>query len=144
MRHVIRGIIKDVNRKGWGRTVFFIFGINEGCKQLPFRQNIPCPVCGRYSAMTAWMTYTYFMLFFIPFFTWNRRYYVRMECCGANCEISPELGRDIENGKVTVLDPSKLRFNNSSQGSRICRCPNCGFETAEDFSFYPKCGRPLN
>ena len=82
--------------------MFFIFGINERRTQLPFRQNFPCPVCGRYSAMTVWVTYTYFMFFFIPLFIWNKRYYVRMECCGAKCEISPELGRDIESEKVTV------------------------------------------
>lgn len=124
--------------------MFLIFGINEGRKQLPFRQNVPCPVCGRYGAMTAWMAYTYFMLFFIPLFKWNRRYFIRMECCGATCGIPEELGRDIESGKATVLDPSRLGFGRSARGPGIRRCPNCGFATAEDFFFCPRCGKPLN
>lgn len=124
--------------------MFFIMGISDGQSQLPFRQTVTCSVCGKFSAMTVWMTYTYFMFFFIPLFKWNKHYYVRMECCGASCEISPELGRDIKSGKVTVLDASKLRFHHSSQGYRIRRCMNCGFETMENFSFCPKCGKPLN
>lgn len=123
--------------------MFLIFGVEEGSKQILFRQRVLCPVCGRYGDMTVWMTYTYFMFFFVPLFKWNRRYYVKMECCGAGFEIPVELGRDIKDKKITDIDPSKLEFSDPVYGPKIRRCPDCGFETTEDYYYCPKCGSLL-
>lgn len=121
--------------------MFLIFGIEENEKKLDFDQLIICDGCGRYGRISVFMRYTYFMLFFIPLFKWNKRYYVRMECCGSVCEISPELGRSIEKGEVSSIDPSILHFYSEQTSWRTCS--HCGYTTDEDFAFCPKCGKPL-
>ena len=124
--------------------MFLIFGINQGEKQLHFDQSAVCKCCGHFGHITVWMSYTYFMLFFIPLFKWNKRYYVRMTCCSSACEISPELGHAIETGKTTSLNLDDLNFNcDQTEKSPVHRCATCGFLTDEDFQFCPKCGKPL-
>ena len=97
--------------------MFLIMGINNGRKVLDFSQLITCPCCRRSGRMEVIKTYTYFMLFFIPLFRWNKRYFVNMSCCGAVCEIDKELGRAIEKGEVTYINPDTLNFTGSSCGS---------------------------
>lgn len=121
--------------------MFFMMGIAPGQKQLDFSQLVCCPVCGQYSRMEVWCSYTVLSLFLIPVLKWGRRYFVRMRCCGAQCELPAELGRALARGQVRELDVSALHFSQS--GSRVRRCAFCGFTTAEDFAFCPKCGRPL-
>ena len=118
--------------------MFLIFGINQNEKQLNFDQTVICKGCGRFGHIAVWMRYTYFMLFFIPLFKWGRTYYVQMSCCGSTCELDPALGRGIETGSVTSLDERSLHFG-CQEGTR--RCTNCGYTTAEDFQYCPKCGR---
>lgn len=121
--------------------MFFIFGINQKEEQLKFDQVIVCDNCGRYGHVTVWVTYSYFMLFFIPLFNWGRRYFVRMNCCGAYCEIDKELGEKIANGTVTSINPEDLPFRKVVD--KLKRCPLCGYSTEEDFQFCPKCGTKL-
>jgi len=121
--------------------MFFIGGISQGEKQLPIDQTVICKRCGRFGHLTVWVRYSYFMFFFIPLFKWGRRYYARMTCCGAACELPEELGRSIEQGRVTALDPDRLDFGVARGGYR--RCPRCGFSTAEEFQYCPHCGAPL-
>lgn len=124
--------------------MFLIFGVSEGEKQLAFDQCSLCRCCGRYGHLSVWMRYTYFSLFFIPLFRWNRRYFVRMGCCGAECELDPALGRAVAAGEVSQLRDEDLHFGGPSgfSGYRH-RCQSCGFETDEDFQFCPKCGKPF-
>ena len=172
--------------------MFLIMGINNGRKVLDFTQLITCPCCGRNGRMEIIKTYTYFMFFFIPLFRWNKRYFVNMSCCGAVCEIDAELGRAVEKGEVTYINPDTLNFtggsgygntyyngrnsyenagNSYGEGPissranmnkrqsakpdfadcyvdsdglrrvKVKSCENCGYETGEDFTFCPKCGR---
>ena len=90
--------------------MFLIMGINNGRKKLNFSQRLICPCCGYSAEIEIIKTFTYFMLFFIPLFRWNKRYFVTMPCCGASCEIDPELGRAIEKGQVDHIDPEDLHF----------------------------------
>ena len=121
--------------------MFFIFGINQKEEQLPFDQVVICDNCGKYGHMTVWVTYSYLMLFFIPFLKWGRRYFVRMGCCGAFCEISKEMGEKIANGEIKSLSSDDLPFKEMSELRH--RCPFCGYSTDEDFQFCPKCGTKL-
>ena len=90
--------------------MFLIMGINNGRKKLGFSQRLICPQCGYSAEIEIIKTFTYFMLFFIPLFRWNKRYFVTMPCCGASCEIDPELGRAIEKGQIDHIDPEDLHF----------------------------------
>lgn len=124
--------------------MFFIMGISQAEKKLPFDQLLICPNCGRYGRVSVFMRYTYFMFFFLPLFRWDRHYYARMECCGAVCELDPELGKVIAKGEVSAIDPEQLRFSGGGARSAFHVCPACGYSTTEDFQYCPKCGRPLN
>ncbi len=120
--------------------MFLIFGINSKRKKLDFSQSVQCPCCGRFGTLSVWTVYSCFSLFFIPLVRWNVRYYAQLSCCGATCELARELGRAVARGQPAALDPATLAFEG---GFAAHRCPNCGFTTAEDFQFCPKCGGPL-
>lgn len=120
--------------------MFFIIGVSQGQKRFDFRQNAVCPCCGRYGAITVFMTFTYLTLFFIPVLKWGKHYFAETSCCGSVCEIDKATGEGIRRGTITELDISKLYF---SKGSGIKKCRFCGYETREDFEFCPKCGNKL-
>lgn len=122
--------------------MFLIFGINQNEKRLNFDQVVVCPCCGKYGHVSVFMRYTYFMLFFIPIFKWDRHYYIRLSCCGSGCEIDPALGRDIETGRASSVNVDDLHFG--CHRSHPHTCADCGFTIEEDFQYCPKCGRPLN
>ncbi len=87
------------------------------------------------------MTYTVLSLFFIPCFKWNRHYYVQMSCCNTLYELDPEMGKAIARGEQVEILPQHLTLvNQGSRGYGYRRCSYCGYETAEDFEFCPKCG----
>jgi hypothetical protein len=121
--------------------MFFIMGISSKEKKLDFNQMTVCSCCGKYGHIEVFMTYMYFSLFFLPLFKWSRRYYVRMTCCGAECEIDSTLGKAIASGEVKELRPENLHFTSSWTGEK--RCSFCGYTTTEDFKYCPKCGREL-
>ena len=73
--------------------MFFIMGISQKQKELNFDQIILCSCCGKYGHIQVFMTYTYFMFFFIPIIKWNKHYFVRMSCCSSECELNFELGK---------------------------------------------------
>lgn len=121
--------------------MFFIMGISQSEKKLNFDQLVVCKCCSKYGHMEVFMTYTYFMFFFIPIFKWNKRYFVRMNCCNSVCEISTELGKSIEKGEVTSIDSDILNFGPKENSMR--HCSFCGYTTNENFQFCPKCGKEL-
>lgn len=90
--------------------MFFMIGMLPGQKRLNFQQMAVCSCCGQYGQVEVYMTYMSLLLFFLPIFHWQKRYFVRMSCCGAVAEIDPRLGRDIARGHVTEIDLSRLSF----------------------------------
>lgn len=122
--------------------MFFMMGINNGSKELDFSQTIICDVCGKYGRYQVFMTYMVLSLFFIPCFKWNRRYYVKTSCCNTVYELNPEIGKAIAHGEQVEILPEHLsRVNQGAYGSMYKKCHNCGYETAEDFEFCPRCGK---
>ena len=67
--------------------MIFIGGISQGEKILNYTQTVICDICGRYGRYQVIMTYMYFSFFFIPLFKWNKRFYVKMTCCGSVYEL---------------------------------------------------------
>lgn len=121
--------------------MFLIMGISQKEKKLLFDQLIICKNCGKYGHIEVFLTYSYFMLFFIPIIKWNKHYYARMSCCNISCELNPELGKAIEKGEVSSLNQDTLHFFNTGHYEK--HCLNCGFSTTEDFQFCPRCGSRL-
>ena len=121
--------------------MFFIMGISNGEKKLNFDQLEICRRCGQYGHLEIYMTYMYFMFFFLPIFKWNKRYYAKMSCCGSVCELRPEVGKEIAQGNLTHLNVEELDF--AKQAYSMKSCQNCGFSTMDDFQYCPKCGSKL-
>lgn len=124
--------------------MIFIGGINQGMQQLEYMKTVICAKCGAYGRYEVFMTYMYFSFFFIPLFKWNRRFYVKMSCCGAVYELSQEKGMALLRGQDVEIEESDLTLREEGRGRRGYRkCGNCGYETEEDFEFCPKCGKPF-
>ena len=86
------------------------------------------------------MTYTVLSLFFIPCFKWNKHYYVQTSCCNALYELNPEIGKRIACGENVEILPEYLTRVGNGGYMYLIKCNHCGYETAEDFEFCPKCG----
>lgn len=124
--------------------MFFMMGITDGRKDFEFGQQTICDVCGKYGRFQVFMTYTVLSLFFIPCFKWNKHYYVETSCCHTIYELDAEIGKQISAGvQVEILPQHLNRVQNQTYDYRIKHCRNCGFTTAEDFEFCPKCGTRL-
>lgn len=122
--------------------MFFIMGISTGEKKFEFLQTILCSRCGKYGRYEVFMTYTFFSLFFIPLFKWNRNYFVKSTCCNTMYRISPELGRKIADGSCSQITEDDLELV-SSGNPYTNKCPFCGFDADSSFDYCPKCGNKL-
>lgn len=123
--------------------MFFIGGMSSKQEKLDFSQNIICPHCGKFGRYEVIMEYMCLSLFFIPILKWNRRYYVESSCCGNSYSISNEFGDRIARGEQINLTEQDLQLIQSRGLYFTRRCPNCGFETQEDFEYCPRCASPL-
>lgn len=146
--------------------MIFIGGISSGTKQIEYLRTVICSRCGAYGRYQVFMTYMYFSFFFIPLFKWNRRYYVKMSCCGAVYELEPEVGQKLLRGADIEIREENLTLCRDGSGNPWAhgdasypayarqehgalpgyqgkRCQECGYETMENFSYCPKCGNSL-
>lgn len=119
--------------------MFFIFGISSKERDLDFSQTTICKTCGSYGRLEAFMTYTYFSLFFIPIIKWNKKYFIRSTCCGSIYSIEEELGKSIERGRNVVIKDSDL-ININRNYKKELYCKNCGRKIEESFEYCPSCG----
>lgn len=119
--------------------MFLIMGISQKLKKLNYSQLEICKCCGKYGNVEVFLRYSYFMLFFIPLFKWDKRYFAKMSCCQSECEINKSLGEAIAKGEIKHIDLNRLNFNKHNNKT----CSKCGFNTSEDFQFCPKCGQEL-
>ena len=142
-----------------GRSqMFFIIGISEGRKGLVYELMVQCPHCGRWERCEIQMGYICLTLFFIPTLRWNRRYLLRMRCCGAVFELDGTIGREIAKGQKPQILAEHLRLLKAGRvvqreeaapvqqklyGENTRVCPDCGAALSAEFQFCPKCGKPL-
>lgn len=120
--------------------MFFIFGISKKEKELDFSQTTICKTCSSYGRLEAFMTYSYFSLFFIPILKWNKKYYIRSTCCGSLYSIDKDLGMDIERGQRTSISESDLHPININNQKL---CSNCNYPIERDFEYCPRCGEKI-
>lgn len=123
--------------------MFFIgiFGINEGHKPLGTYNNAICPSCGAYTRYEVFKTYSYFHIFFIPIFRWNKKYYVKSACCGTLYQLDPTIGSEFESGHNPDIRSEHLRIVHAYAAYNACS--NCGQPVDSNFSFCPRCGKRL-
>lgn len=108
-----------------------------------------CGSCGSHGRYQVIMTYMYFSFFFIPLFKWNRRYYVKMDCCEAVYELDPVVGKAVLRGENPDIAEADLRLVQEGRYAKTWqegskkphkKCMRCGFETDEDYNYCPVCG----
>ena len=95
--------------------MIFIATISTAQKNFDFRQTHICKNCGRYAALSVFMTYSYFSFFFIPLFRWNKQYFAVSNCCNAQFSIPAHLGKQIEKGISVTLTPDDLHPTHTFQ-----------------------------
>jgi hypothetical protein len=124
-------------------SMFFIgiFGIDSKEKDIKTFSGVVCPDCGRMTAATFFMSYTYFHIFFIPTFRWNRRYFIKLRCCGALYEVPADYAEILK--REDYIDFSKLKkvssgFNEFN--SFYATCGSCGKRFDRSFPYCPYCG----
>jgi len=123
--------------------MIFIGGISSKEKKLDFNQTIICSNCGKYGHYEIIVRYEYLNLFFIPILKWNKKYYAVSSCCGSIYSIDEEIGKRVERGENIFLKEQHLHLVQNGTVNFVKRCPNCGFETQENFQYCPKCASPL-
>ncbi len=123
-------------------SMIFISGISQKDKKLDFKQECFCPECKRQCYLEVDVSYTFFSVFFIPTFKWNKRYYSICSCCGAIFNIDKEIGKSIERGEKIFIPDDALIKENTYYGTKRCR--SCGFVSPSDYEYCPKCGNRIN
>ena len=144
--------------------MFFIGGVGQGSKILNVSKQLTCKFCGSQVGCQIVMAYYYFSFFFIPLFKWNRRFLIKMSCCGAVYELNPAVGKalargqqaEIRNEDLKLLQEGKGRaaaswqagsqFGESETDEEIPQtrcCPICKYESPGEFRYCPNCGHRL-
>jgi len=121
--------------------MFFIgiFGVNTKTEPVKTETAVICPLCERYGRYEVLKAYTYFHIFFIPIWRWNKRYYIKTHCCDVFSEIDRETGERIEAGEAVEIE--KEQILDAYISIRIC--PNCHTKVEPNFQYCPHCGTRL-
>ena len=116
--------------------MFFIgiFGISDREKKIREFEGVVCPECGSLTRVELIEVSTCFYFFFIPTFSWNRRYYIRFRCCDSLFSIDNSYAKELVEG--VPLDVG--RFTRVERQNN--QCPNCGGYVDPSFSYCPNCG----
>ena len=81
-------------------------------------------------------------MFFIPCIKWNKHYYVRTSCCNTLYELDPEMGKAIARGEQVLIRQEHMqRISKETYEYNYKHCNYCGYKTAENFEYCPKCGK---
>jgi len=104
--------------------------------------NVICK-CGSLSKAEYYEKYTYFHVFFIPVFKWNREHLIRLRCCSslykASDDYADELRRS-QNLDINRLEEIEISFNQTLKGI----CAFCSERIHPSFSYCPYCGNRTN
>jgi predicted RNA-binding Zn-ribbon protein involved in translation (DUF1610 family) len=124
-------------------SMFFvgIFGIESKEKDIKTFGSVVCPDCGRMSTAALFMRYTFFHIFFIPTFRWNRRYFIKLRCCGALYEVPADYAEALKN--EDYIDFSRLKKVSGGFGGYndfFAVCASCGKSFDKSFPYCPYCG----
>lgn len=111
-------------------------------EELDFSQTLICKTCGVYGRLEAFMTYSYFSLFFIKILKWNKKYFIRTACCGSIYKIDETLGKRIKRGESVKIEEWDLEAVNQNY-KQVKRCKSCNYTIEDEFEFCPRCGEKV-
>lgn len=113
-----------------------IFGLGTKQKTIPARQAPSCPLCGAAGHWGILKEYRYLHLFFVPFWRFKPRYYLKSGCCGQIKELPLGWGERLERGEPVPWEewePKAQRFI----------CPACARVLDPNYKYCPHCGKKL-
>jgi len=126
--------------------MFFIgiFGVEEKEKEVREFTNVICPCCGQLTRAVLMERYTYFHIFFLPTFKWNREYFLRYRCCGGIYGVDAEYYKELKDASmIETARIQKIFCQWDAKNSYYQRCSACGKEFERTFSFCPYCGKKV-
>lgn len=123
--------------------MFILFDTRSFNRRLDFDQPMTCPHCGHFGRYEVFVVGTRFRLFFIPLFTFGKKYLVHTTCCNSWYELDKQTGKAIQKNQSVHIEESDLT-QLLSQGAYTSKCPNCGQPNPEQSNFCPNCGQPLS
>lgn len=122
--------------------MFLFFDVRQIKKQLDFYQTITCNQCGRFGRYEVYEVGNQFRLFFIPIFTFGKKYVIRTTCCDMWYILSTEKGKAISRGEKVNIKESDLEISRVGT-TTTDYCPECGHPYDRGANFCPHCGQPL-
>lgn len=121
--------------------MFLFFFIKSKQADVPFHQPpIIHDHCGKFGQMQLFQISEVFYLFFIPLFKFNKRYFVRMSCCGEVYQMDKDLVKQIKKGKKTNIQLKELIDLNDYHRLGKLPCPSCGYILESSSRFCSQCG----
>ncbi len=123
--------------------MFFIgiFGIESKEKKIKTFGAAVCPDCGKYTQAVLFESFTYFHIFFIPTFRWNRKYYITLSCCGPVYKAPAEYAKKLKDADTIDFSRlEKVRTGSAGYEDLWAACQNCGKGFDESFAYCPYCG----
>lgn len=114
-----------------------MFGITQESKEITRKPNI-CFHCGSFSQFCVYRTYTQFILFFIPLFKWNVKYYVETNCCHTIFELDEEVGKQVMQNHDYEIQESDVKVVHTQN-----TCPHCGHVVNQRDIYCSHCGQRL-
>ncbi|MCD1146497.1 zinc ribbon domain-containing protein [Peptoniphilus sp. KCTC 25270] len=120
--------------------MFFFFYVNQ--KQTEHTGEHPLIIhdhCGKYGKFQVFSIANVFHLFIIPLFSFGRRYFVRMSCCGEVYGLDPKIAKEWKKGnrKLSIQDLTPL---NDYRQTNQKVCHNCGRILDQEDHFCSHCG----
>ncbi|NLG82017.1 MAG: zinc ribbon domain-containing protein [Bacilli bacterium] len=117
------------------------FGIQDKEKLLGTTSNIICPQCSEVTSGEVYKTYRYFHLFLIPIIKWNKKYYVKTDCCNRVFELNPEVGKQYEHDPDVVINKGDLEP--IALYANMKYCEHCKANVPYEYQYCPYCGKEL-
>lgn len=124
--------------------MILFFDVHHFQKMLAFNQTITCKECGHFGRYEVYLLANRFRLFFIPIFTFGKRYMVKTTCCESLYQLKPEIGKAIEKGMAVTLTDEDLTLYQSGSNQETSRCPHCGHIHEIGANYCPHCGQSVN
>ncbi|EYE89570.1 hypothetical protein Q428_02015 [Fervidicella metallireducens AeB] len=126
--------------------MFFIgiFGIENKEKEIKDIKNVLCNNCGSLTSYKLIKTYTFFHIFFIPLFKWNKKYFLISRCCNNIWEIPLDIGGKLEGEGNVTMDFNQFENITKADDNYKSICPVCGSNIHNNYVYCPFCGSKIN
>lgn len=121
--------------------MFFFFAVTSHTRELGRRLCRFFPCCGVTDSLAAVTCVSQrFIFFFLPLFSFGKRYFISCPNCGAVYEIARDEGKRLERDQNAEVDPDKIT---RMTGRSAHYCPRCGTPVEPGSLFCPRCGQKL-